>query len=421
MGPLGWLGLIVLGIALHWAINLTFTYSPTFRSANLQFGQRSILQYTVYATAWMLIVIGVVWPIGLTAGWVIIALCILGMTVHQYRRREAQSLLWLLGLAMEKGIPANKIVRAFARERCDEVGCRANRLAKMLEQGVPLDTALQETRHRLPADAQLAISMDASTKATGHLVYETMQRQVETDLEVHPHLHQLFYLVVVTSVAFNVLAFIVLRCSPVFFQVLQDFAVPTNEVTGSAMVFANRLASYAWLTLGIGVLISLIVLVELLHYLGWTSWEPLVVRRFTRRYHASVVLRTLAAQVESQIPIPTSLEAMSKKYPRPHIRARLQSATKGVRLGRPWQDCLQAANLISKCDAAVLRSAENVGNLTWALEEISNGIIRRLRYRLLIWMRLLTPLVLVVLAVIVGFTGVAIFSSIRDLIFSVTP
>src|ERR1700686_3525096 len=43
----------------------------------------------------------------------------------RYRETERRSLLWLLGVAAEKGIPLSTAVRAFADERHDALGRRA--------------------------------------------------------------------------------------------------------------------------------------------------------------------------------------------------------------------------------------------------------------------------------------------------------
>jgi type II secretory pathway component PulF len=155
---------------------------------------------------------------------------------------------------------------------------------------------------------------------------------------------------------------------------------------------------------------------QVLHYLGWTTWEPLFFRGITRRYHAAVILRTLASQVTSAIPIHTSLVAMGSKYPQRHIRDRLQAAAARVSRGESWQKCLQTENLISRGDADVLAAAERVGNLPWALREIADGILRRLRYRITACMRILIPLALVAIGCVVGLIGAAILSSISAIV-----
>ena len=320
---------------------------------------------------------------------------------------------------MEKGIPIHRMARAFAQERCDEVGYRADRLADLIEQGMPLEAALNKTRYRLPTHAQLAVNMNASAPSTGRLLHDTARRHFQIESDARPYLHQLFYLMKVLLVGAFVLPFLAIKIYPVVLQILQDFNVPPNwllEMTSGLMTgVANNLGLVFWFWILAGILLG----VQVFHYLGWTAWEPIVIRRITRRYHASVILRTLACQLNSAVPIQTSLELMGSKYPQRHIRRRLLNSARRISRGASWHDALQSERLIHKSDANVLRAAERVGNLPWAMEETAEGIVRRLRYRIMLWMRVLIPIVIIAMALVVGLCGAAIFSSLTEMVLRV--
>ena len=420
MGPLAWIGLIVLGIAIHWTINLTFTSNPTFGGSQNQFGNRSLPQYALYVIAWLFILIGIVWPVTVSSfGFGIGSLLILGMIVHVHRQRESQALLWLLGVAMRNGIPVSRMARAFGQERCDELGTRAHQFAAMIDKGVSLQDALRAARYRLPAQVQLAVDLDASRQETGELLNEETMPQINIEFETHPHMHQVFYFANLVLIAVGMLSFLAVKVLPVLVQILDDFDVPRNRSLEIVMGGFQGVANYAWLTIGFWLVTNLLMLVFTLHYLGWIRWEPFFIRRLTRRHHASIILRSLASQVRNQRPIHASIELMSEKYPQRHIRTRLEEAAARIRRGQPWQEALRTRTLINQGDASLLLAAERVGNLPWALEEIGLGIARRLKYRLTLWMRIVMPLLVIAMAIVIGICGTSVFLALRDLVLSI--
>lgn len=420
MGPLGWIGLVVLGVALHWTINLTFTSNPVFRNSRAQFGSNSLPQYVLYVVAWLLIIIGIVWPVTISSfGIGLGTLLILGMIVHLHRQRESQALLWLLGVAMKNGIPVNRMARAFGQERCDELGTRANQLAATIEKGVSLQDALAAARYRLPTHAQLAVDMESTMPETGKLLHASAQTQANHDFDTHPHMHQVFYFVNLVLATVVVFTFLTIKILPVFVQIFEDFDVPMNGLLKTFMNGFQLVSAYGLLTLPIWLAVNFLLLVFTLHYLGWIRWEPFFVRRITRRHHASIILQSLASQVRTNRPIHAAIELMSEKYPQRHIRQRLNDAAVRIRQGQSWQDALRTEQLINQGDGNLLAAAERVGNLPWALEETGLGIARRLRYRILLWMRIVMPLLVIALAVVIGVCGAGVFLSLRDLVLSI--
>ena len=71
-----------------------------------------------------------------------VSLIIGGMVVARYRQSERCTLLWLLAIAAEKGIPLSQAARSYAAGRTDEMGRRGAALADYLEQGMSLPNAL---------------------------------------------------------------------------------------------------------------------------------------------------------------------------------------------------------------------------------------------------------------------------------------
>ena len=72
--------------------------------------------------------------------------------------------------------------------------------------------------------------------------------------------------------------------------------------------------------------------------------------------------------------------------------------------------------MIHAADSAVLTSAESVGNLAWALEELAETAERRLASRMQLVVQSLFPLVIVILGVVVFIMATAYFLPLVNLI-----
>ncbi len=410
MGGLGWLGLTALGAALHWTINITFVGRDE---------GRTVFHLLLYITAWLLVLLGILGPIITFAGGPIlglVALIIFGMVVHQYRMHERLSLLWLLGLAIEKEIPLQHMARAYARERGDEMGWRAERLAELVEQGTPLGEALIKSRNPLPTEAQLAVNLSESAPAIGRVFRQAAQQRTRFASEFNSYLNQVLYLTLVSLFGIMVLTFITWALVPRINQILLDFGLRPTGATALLIQSLQTAGRYALLGWPLFLLGSFGVIVLLLHYLGWITWEPFLARPFTRRYHASIVLRTLGSQLAAEAPLHTAIGLMAGKYPHKHMRDRLRRCAIAISRGESWCKCLCDEGLIRKTEADVLSAAERVGNLPWALEEIADGILRRLRYGLNMWLRFLLPLFVLVVALVVALTGYAIMEPLQRIV-----
>ncbi len=84
--------------------------------------------------------------------------------------------------------------------------------------------------------------------------------------------------------------------------------------------------------------------------------------------------------------------------------------------GVHWCDCLQAVRLMTRADVSVLKSAETVGNLPWALEEMADSSMRRMTYRVTAVTNVLFPVCLAGIGVGVLFITASLFLPLIELI-----
>ena len=141
-----------------------------------------------------------------------------------------------------------------------------------------------------------------------------------------------------------------------------------------------------------------------------------VLRRLAARLDAAAILESLALVTERQRPLTEGIVAMAIHYPKDWVRHRLDRVLGAVRAGVNWIDSLRAQRLIRPADAAVLRAAERVGNLPWALREVAESNRRRFDYRVYVLLQWLFPLAILLVGLTVAVYAAACFTPLVTLI-----
>jgi type II secretory pathway component PulF len=103
-------------------------------------------------------------------------------------------------------------------------------------------------------------------------------------------------------------------------------------------------------------------------------------------------------------------------YPQANIRRKLSYVGVDIHRGGDWCESLRRHGLIKRADMAVLKAAQRVGNLPWAMHEMADSNRRRLAYRLNALVQLAYPPVIICVGLIVMFIVVALFYPLITLI-----
>ncbi|HEY4761511.1 MAG TPA: type II secretion system F family protein [Thermoguttaceae bacterium] len=135
-----------------------------------------------------------------------------------------------------------------------------------------------------------------------------------------------------------------------------------------------------------------------------------------RRRHTAAILDSLALAAEYNRPVGNSIATLAASYPLHSIRRKLKLVEKDVTQGSDWCESLYQHGLIKSVDKAVLKAAQRVNNLPWAMREMADSNRRRLAYRLNALVQLAYPPVILCLGVIVMFIVVSIFLPLISLI-----
>ncbi len=385
INPINFVAFAILGAALLWAVRLVY---GTRRGTS-----DDLIRKLLLLAGWILVLAGTIGTIiGLSGTFLLIlvfgvlfgllTLSVAGLTYFKYMEAERRTLLWALLIAAERGIPLDQAARAFADERSVQIGPRVARLAGFLESGVPLPNALTMSRNPVPTDALLASRLGAETGQMGPALRMSIDHIDHFESAMRGVLAKLFYVVAVLGFGTGVVAYIMLKIVPVYVRMFEEFELALPQITQLNIAMSN-FAFKSWpLMIPLYGLLLLVFLFAISYYIGWSRYELPIFNRFWLRCDGALVLRSLALIVRQDRELGPTVFMLSRQYPRPSVGKRLASASTYIDNGIHWCDALKSVGLFTKADVAVLKAAERVGNLAWALDEMADSALRRFSYRL---------------------------------------
>jgi len=410
INPISFIAFVILGGVLLWAVRLVY---GARRGTSDDLIRRLLL-----LAGWILVLAGTL-ALTLVFAWplAIFVVLVAVFAYFKYMEAERRMLLWALSVAADKGIPLDQAARAFADERSVQIGPRASRLAGLLEDGVPLPNALALSRNPVPTDALLAARLGAETGQMGPALRMSVDHIDHFGGAMRGVLAKLSYVVTLLVIGTGILSFVMLKIVPVYVKMFQEFELQLPSITLLVIAISEYVVKAWFLAVPIlGPLFCMILLLPISYFVGWSRYELPVFSRFWIRCDSALVLRALALAVRQGRELGPTVFMLSRQYPRPSVGRRLAQASKAIDNGVHWCDALRMVSLFKPADVAVLKAAERVGNLPWALDEMADSAVRRFAYRLRAVMAICFPLVVLAFGLIVFVIVAGLFLPLVEMI-----
>ncbi len=357
-------------------------------------------------------------PIGIVAPWLLILIGLATAMVWPFligvgRHRRPTQLLWLLSVAMRNNRSLANELRAHAHACGPTYATRLYRVAKLLDDGLSLGTALRDVRSVLPPwmVTEILVAEEAGTLA--ETLPELAKQQADnlvSDSAQSPMAGNAIYFAAAGWIAALICTFLMVFIIPKFKAIFAGFGTELPKMTQGLIQVSDAISNFGFITAPV-VLVLTWVMMELVRA-DSQSWKNLRTRWLKWLYpmlDGPDVLRHLARATASGQSLLKGLSALSHHHFRPTTRNALVKAQYQLESGADCWEVLQSEGLLGLNDLQLVRSASQVGNLPWALRELAALRERRFQYRVRVIFEYLQPVPTLMLGVIVFFVVVPLF------------
>ena len=335
------------------------------------------------------------------------------------RRVRRDSLLNLLAISTERGLPLSELVQVWNKSHFGSTGKEEAFLVALLAQGTPATVALAVAPDALPGTTSVFARAGALSGSLGPAFRAAVQQEAQS-FALRKRLRDLSaYLVILPPVLLFILTFFMIKLIPAFQKIFNDFGLSLPPITRIIISVSEGAAMF------VSLMILPLSLVSC--YLMWVVIGTGLRSRWTYRFQPGLrsinnaaVLKLLSVVVRQKQPMQPALALLAKDHPHKPMRHQLQQALEEMEAGNDWCESLLSVKIIGGTDAALLHAAQRLGNLPWALEQAAESITRRAVLRQEAITRILVPLLILLIGISVGFMVIALFVPLVKLVESLT-
>ncbi|HEU6447753.1 MAG TPA: type II secretion system F family protein [Verrucomicrobiae bacterium] len=343
------------------------------------------------------------------------------------------------------------------KPKLQELATFTTQLANLLNSGMPLTTALNSMAHLeskgIPADvsrglrqevtegrslsdamakqprvfSDLYVNMVRAGEQSGQLVevLRRMSKHFQQFAEVQAKFTSaMIYPIMVICVGIALITFFMSVMMPKFIVIFQGFQVELPLPTRMLIATSNFFTGYWW------ILIPTVLLLVVIFYRWktsaagkrqWDEWSmkvPVIGKVINLNLYGQFA-RTLGTLMQNGVPVLNALKITEEVMPNQLIKEAVAKTRDAVQDGKSLAQPLAASKLFPQLMVDLVRLGEETGSVPESLNNIADTYESEMTNALRVMMDLIGPVLIIVMAVVVGFLLLSIFLPLFRLISSI--
>ena len=340
------------------------------------------------------------------------------------------------------------------KPKLQELATFTTQLANLLQSGMPLTVALNSMVHLetkgIPGDvtrglkqevtegkglsdamakqphifSDLYINMVRAGESSGSLV-EVLRRMAahfQQFAEVQAKFKSaLIYPAMVICVGAGIVTFFMFFMMPRFMEIFNGFGVELPLPTRMLMGFSTFLINWWWL-LGLAIIVLVIFFMRFKTSEAgarkmdeWKMKAP-VVGKVVKLNLFGQFARTLGTLLQNGVPVLTALKITEQVLPNRLIREAIAKTRDAVTDGKTLAQPMQQSKLFPQLMVDLVRIGEETGDVPGALNNLADTYENELQLGLRVMTQLIEPVLIIVMAILVGFLLISILLPLFQLI-----
>ena len=340
------------------------------------------------------------------------------------------------------------------KPRLQELATFTQQLANLLQSGMPLTVALNSMTHLESKGISADVSRELKQEVTeGKSLSDALAKQprVFSDLYVNmvrageqsgslvevlrrmaKHFQQfaevqakftsaLIYPAMVCCVGIGIIAFFMLFMMPRFTLIFQGFDIQLPLPTRMLVAFSQFLIRYWWLLVAL-VIVAIILFKRFQSSAeggrrldAWKMKAPVFGKVIKLNLFGQFV-RTLGTLLQNGVPVLTALKITEQVISNHIVKEAIAKTRDAVTDGKTLAQPLEQSKVFPQLMVDLVRIGEETGDVPGALNNIAGTYEGELQIALRVMTTLIEPVLIIVMAVIVGFLLLSIFLPLFRLI-----
>ena len=294
------------------------------------------------------------------------------------------------------------------------------RLYETVQKGDMLSESLRKQPGLYP---ELMISMVEAGEGSGKLdtVIERLATHFEKDVKMKNKVRTaMVYPIVLVCLCIAAVFFLVMKVLPTFVSMFQENNAVLPLPTRMVMAFSDFLTNYWLVGVGAVVLLTLGLRVYISSEAGKKHWHSFILQLpllkvLTVKLAAARFTRSLSTLLSSGMNLIHALEISSRVVGNRVISAGLDLTREDIKRGMPMSTSLRKANILPPMVYSMIGIGEESGSIEHMLEKCADYYDDEVDNTITRMVSLLEPILIISMALIIGFIVVAMILPIWDL------
>ncbi len=277
-----------------------------------------------------------------------------------------------------------------------------------VEKGETLSSAMAEHPKIFPS---LMVSLTAAGEASGSIdvSMERMAKQLEQSNKTKSLVKKaMIYPIIVFVVAIAVVVVMLVKVIPAYSDMFAQMDTELPAITKAVKAMSEFLID-KWMIIVPVVIAAAVGIVYFSktntgkHFFGKITLSIPAIKTFVVKSTTAQMSRTMSTLIASGIPLVDALEIAEETMGNVYFREAIEYSRNEVMVGRPLSKPLEETGLFPPMSYYMLRIGEETGNQEEMLDKLADYYEEEVEMAVQALMAAMEPMIIIVLAVIVGF------------------
>jgi len=318
-----------------------------------------------------------------------------------------------LSALLNAGLPLDRSLNIIAEvSETGEMKDVVQSVLRSIREGSSFSDALQK---HPKVFSRLYVNMVRAGETGGILdvVLEKLNEFLESSQELRDHVRSaMFYPAILSVVGTGVIIFILTFVLPRFSTIFADMGGALPISTQIILWVSSMIRNFWWMMLlAIGA-VALIFGKYKSTPEGGIRWDRVKLRVMNDviiKLEAARFCRTLGTLLKSGVPLLQALNNSTDIVGNREVAARLKDLYKGAKEGKGFAEPLASARIFPPLAISMIRVGEETGQLDTMLLKVAATYEKSLREAIKRFMNLLGPVIIIIMAAIIGFIVISVF------------